>query len=101
MQFSKLLIRFDWSIVYFFSSFQKPFTTQLDDTADDINLVESQPNAKDTNKTKTNMWKTFGNIIDRFLFVLFSLAYFFMVIAFLPEKFLDEKDVTTVEIVGI
>lgn len=79
---------------------KKSFTTQIDDNADDINLVESQPNEKDAKKAATNMWQTFGNIIDRVLFVLLSLIYLFMVLGLLPEKFLDEKDVKSVEIVG-
>lgn len=38
-------------------SFQKNFTTQMDDNADDINLVEGQPREKDALKATMNMWK--------------------------------------------
>lgn len=77
------------------------FGGQLDSTEDDINLVESQANDKDAhNKVSTKLWRTFANIIDRILFVALSLTYIIMVLSLLPENYLDEKDVTSVEIVG-
>lgn len=67
---------------------------------DDINLVESQANDKDSKKVMKNVWQTFGNIIDRVLFAILSLLYIIMLLSLLPEDFFDEKMPKTVETVG-
>lgn len=72
----------------------------MGETDDDINLVESQTNEKETTKNSTKLWKTFGNIVDRILFASLSIAYFLMVVSLLPENYLDEKNVDSVEIIG-
>lgn len=72
-----------------------------DSTEDDINLVESQANEKRTEKDKPKTWRTFGNIIDRLLFVVLSLTYLIMMISLIPEKFFDGEEVNSVEIVSL
>ena len=77
------------------------FGAQLDTNDDDVNLVESQPNDKDNNKKVTqNVWRTFGNIIDRILFATLSIIYLIMLVSLLPENFLDAKNPKSVEVVG-
>lgn len=70
-------------------------------TEDDINLVESQANEKRAEKDKPKIWRTFGNIIDRILFVALGLSYLIMMISLIPEKLFDGEDVKSVEIVAL
>lgn len=70
-------------------------------TEDDINLVESQANEKRAQKDKPKVWRTFGNIIDRLLFVALAISYLIMMIGLIPEKLFDGEDVNSVEIVAL
>lgn len=67
-------------------------------TDDDINLVESQDTEKPAKKI--NLWRTFGKIIDRVLFTLFTILYVVMMWSLLPEGYFDRKDSASVEIIG-
>lgn len=70
-------------------------------TEDDINLVESQANEKRAEKDKPRVWRTFGNIIDRLLFVTLAISYLIMMIGLIPEKLFDGEEVNAVEIVAL
>lgn len=70
-------------------------------TEDDINLVESQANEKRAEKDKPKMWRTFGNIIDRLLFVVLALSYIIMMISLIPENFFNGEEVNSIEIVAL
>lgn len=60
---------------------------------DEINLVESQADDESKAQTKPNknkLWKTFGLILDRGLFLIIGIFYLCATIALLPEKMFDE-----------
>lgn len=67
-------------------------------TDDDINLVESQETEKPMKKG--SLWRTFGKIIDRILFTIFTIVYIIMMLSLLPEGYFDRKDEPNVEIIG-
>lgn len=59
-------------------------TAKIEDAAD---LVESVKNLS----SDQNIWLTFCKLIDRVLFFTFSILYFFMFVALLPEGYLTAK----------
>lgn len=89
-------------MIYCLQSFLKLCSQQTlnneSGTDDDINLVESQDTEKPAKKT--NLWRTFGKIIDRVLFSVFTILYVVMIWSLLPEGYFDRNDTPSVEIIG-
>lgn len=83
--------------ICFLFNLQQPLNNETG-TEDDINLVESQE--ADKPAKKITLWRTFGKIIDRLIFVVYTIMYIIMVLSLLPEGYFEEKNLPEVEITG-
>lgn len=80
---------------------QNKFESEITVAGDDLNSVEAQLNEKNEERKSSNLWRTFSNIVDRFLFVSITIIYIVMLLSLLPENFLNAaQNVNSVEIIG-
>lgn len=61
-----------------------PSTPKIEDAAD---LVESVK----TSSSDEIIWEAFCNLIDRILFAVLAICYFFMIVSLLPEGYFAMK----------